>query len=590
MTTKLPPQLIDPTGSTSGQVLTSTGGASAPSFQAISSSAISNTQAGTGAVPQTIAQRFAHEVFVEEYGAKGDGTTDDTTAIQNALNCGAFVRFTAGKTYKTTARISVPTTCLRIDGTGAWMIGPGYTSAVNAFEFTGFYQGAGDIQVKSELYILPSLRNYLCGVYLQNSAFLRIHCDTIRNCTYGYFATCNAAANYCMELELTARMIWHCRNGGNTSGGAFYMQMTGTATSSYQGNRCKAFYVDDCWAAVVQDFSSSGSAGNINNLYEILECDQSTYAVYNTKALSSGNTFRFPMGITSPGNAQMFVNWDGQDSVDILGCKTNDPAFASALNFQWIGVSNRPFIAIQSGGVPTLYVSPSGSDTTGNGSTTAPFATIQKAVNVFAALDLNGGTVYVALRDGTYSAGATLSNSVNGKIAVIGNSTSPANVVVNGTFTADGSGSRLSVSSMLLNGGVVAKNSGAIEVATNMTFGAAGSGVHIQATDVGRVYLMNNYTVTGAASVHLNANLNAMILASGASACTMSGIFTFSGAVAQAFQGGQINVSGITYTGANVAGARYNAGLNAVIYTGGGGANFFPGTVAGSVGSGAQYA
>ncbi|MFP3799434.1 hypothetical protein [Paraburkholderia sp. SIMBA_027] len=536
-------------------------------------------------------------VMDPKYGAKGDcvrdasgnylSGTDDTSAIQKCLNENTYVRFPAGFAFYSASGFTVPDTCKQIEATAAWLVGPGYTSGVNGFTFSGFYQGAGDIQQRSEKYVLPSMQGFQHCAHLYNSAFLRIDCDTMRNCVWGYFQTCDSAENYCMENWLTARHIWHARNSANTDGGAFGVQMTGTATSSFQGNRCRVFYADDCWAAVKQDFSSSGTGGNINNLYEILECDQSTYAVYNTKKLSSGNTFYFPMGITSPGSANMFPNFDTQDNVEILGCKTNNPAFAAAVNFQWIGVSNRAFISVQSGGVPVLYVSTDGSDTTGNGHDTAPFATIQKAVDTFSELDLNGGTVYVALRDGSYAAGATLSKSVNGKIAIIGDTTTPTNVVVNGSFTADGAGTYLSVSAMMLRGGVVAQNGGRVDIDSSLDFDAFAGGRHIYSYNHGTVNINSNYSVTGQASYHMLAQLNGTIKNNGASAVTCTGTFSFS-AFAQAQQGAQIEVSGITYSGSGVGGSKYYATKGGGINTGG--SSGFPGSVAGTTDTNGWYA
>jgi len=79
---------------TSGQVLTSGGSGSAASWTTISTLVLN----------------------VKDYGAVGDGTTDDTTAIQNALNAGS-VFFPAGS-YKITSTISLTDKIRSINGVG----------------------------------------------------------------------------------------------------------------------------------------------------------------------------------------------------------------------------------------------------------------------------------------------------------------------------------------------------------------------------------------------------------------------------------------------------------------------------------------
>lgn len=67
--------------------------------------------AGTGAVATTVQDVLRREIWVEDFGAVGDGTTDDTVSIQAAIDwaisqSGITVRFQA-KTYKITAPLVV---------------------------------------------------------------------------------------------------------------------------------------------------------------------------------------------------------------------------------------------------------------------------------------------------------------------------------------------------------------------------------------------------------------------------------------------------------------------------------------------------
>lgn len=64
-------------------------------------------QGSSGSVATTVQTKLRETVSVKDFGAVGDGVTDDTTAIQAALNSGAkTVNFPSG-TYKITATLNV---------------------------------------------------------------------------------------------------------------------------------------------------------------------------------------------------------------------------------------------------------------------------------------------------------------------------------------------------------------------------------------------------------------------------------------------------------------------------------------------------
>ena len=67
----------------------------------------------------------------------------------------------------------------------------------------------------------------------------------------------------------------------------------------------------------------------------------------------------------------------------------------------------------------TVYVATTGSDTTGNGTQTAPFATITKALSTIPK-DLNGFSATINVAAGTYSENVTIQHFGNGNLALTG--------------------------------------------------------------------------------------------------------------------------------------------------------------------------
>jgi hypothetical protein len=110
-----------PTG-TAGYAYTGNGTSSAATFQGF-------TQNGTGAVTRTWQAKAADFISVKDFGAIGDGVTDDTSAIQKAINYAATYTpggavFLPSGTYKISAALGVPPgASMTIYGSG-----PGATS------------------------------------------------------------------------------------------------------------------------------------------------------------------------------------------------------------------------------------------------------------------------------------------------------------------------------------------------------------------------------------------------------------------------------------------------------------------------------
>ena len=99
----------------------------------------------------------------------------------------------------------------------------------------------------------------------------------------------------------------------------------------------------------------------------------------------------------------------------------------------------------------------------------------------------------------------------------------------------------------------------------------------------------NSYTITGNAAAHLYSAGTGSKLAVTSNTVTLTGTRTFSIAFAQAETLSVILSYYSTFSGGTVTGTRYSVTTNSIINTGGGGASHYPGSAAGSTGSGGIY-
>ena len=93
-------------------------------------------------------------VSIKEFGAKGDGVTDDTTAIANAINSGKAILFPPG-TYLVTSTIELPDNTV--------LVGCGFKSIIktnnnNAFSMTGTYIDVNTVPTHKKNLIVKNIR------------------------------------------------------------------------------------------------------------------------------------------------------------------------------------------------------------------------------------------------------------------------------------------------------------------------------------------------------------------------------------------------------------------------------------------------
>ncbi|PTB28836.1 hypothetical protein C9I56_11135 [Paraburkholderia caribensis] len=535
------------------------------------------------------------------YGAKGDynpttgtWTTDNTAAIQAALNSGKGVTAPPGQFFYVGSGVSVPVTCPGIMMEGATFVGPGSTSTVDGLAFNNWYQGGGDqiTHQRGQSFQLPNVQAFRYGIALYNSAWVMARCDMVKGCEAGVYSQCDTG-KYVVECDIAVRQITQCDHGFHEKIAA----NTGGDTEGVQGCRFECFYLSSCNVGIYRD--NAATSVNTFNEYYIVELDANgcsggtgnAYAIENTAISSAfaGNVYRIPLGpINCNATPSPFSRCTETNSkFEVLGfCGTDVSPYA------WAGFlpgGFRPLVR-PSAGVLNVYVDVNhGNDATGDGSVSNPYNTIAYALGKIQNLDLCGNAVIMWLLPGTYTIGLNLNTDQgpynNGHLYLRGSTGDATQIIVSGGINASGPGSRLTVEYLTVSGnGIVADNNAKVDF-DNLIFAGVGSNNHITSKNGATVTALGPVTITSGGNSFASA-IDGRITLDGVT-YTLTGTPTFSTAFAYAAYG-RISAIGSTFSGA-ATGNRYSALINGVINTAGGGANFFPGSVAGSSASGGQY-
>jgi hypothetical protein len=245
-----------------------------------------------------------------------------------------------------------------------------------------------------------------------------------------------------------------------------------------------------------------------------------------------------------------------------------------------------------------FYISSTGSDNNDGLTTATPWGTITHAYNFIRdRIDGNGYSVTIQLMDGTHQPATCVFPSVSVTPIINGNASDPSRVIVNNP-----SGPAIGA---LMGGGVQVQNFTVQAAGPEGDFGSVGSGLlantspsvivigpgmrfgpcttaHIQTYEGGTILTTvanQAYTIFGGGERHFLANGGFITIPD--AVITLQNTPAFSVAFAHA-QGGSIVAWKNTWTGA-ATGPRYLAALAGVINTAGGGANYLPGSAAGTV-------
>jgi hypothetical protein len=186
------------------------------------SSLVGYNEGDGGAVTRTVQSKFQESISVKDFGAKGDGITNDSVACQNAWN--AIAAQGGGTLYFPTGTYLINITGTGLDGVSIRGEGIGTTIcsyANNKFAVsydTGFPTGCLFIQ---DIGFIDSTRSQTkhgvycnmgaLGISFQNVRFDGLGIGLCSNSTFGYnLDSCKFTYNYCSIFNTTS-------TGANTS-------------------------------------------------------------------------------------------------------------------------------------------------------------------------------------------------------------------------------------------------------------------------------------------------------------------------------------------------------------------------------------
>lgn len=260
----------------------------------------------------------------------------------------------------------------------------------------------------------------------------------------------------------------------------------------------------------------------------------------------------------------------------------------------------------------TFYVNPStGNDNNHGLDSTHAFATRQKCWSYYQqSVDMGGtpfGTSNVCqLADATYTdqfqaVGALAGQDFAAKLTFQGNCTTPANVKINYAGLAWSGDDKAQFAIRCMRNSTSLASSNIILVQHGGTLlvvldkiemqGGASTASHFIAQINGEIVFSSNYTIVasgGGTGCSWNATSKGTILLLAPIVIDQSGGSISFGNWACVNDAGLIAATGLTFNGGST-GTRYSATTNGIINTGGGGANYFTGTIAGSTATGGIY-
>ena len=242
----------------------------------------------------------------------------------------------------------------------------------------------------------------------------------------------------------------------------------------------------------------------------------------------------------------------------------------------------------------TYYIATTGNDTTGNGSSGAPWATINKACNYIRAnIEALDFAITIQLADGTYNLTTpAVIRYLTATVIIRGNVATPANVVVHnatGTVLDIQHCSSVTVQGMKLTNatsGYLLSGMNSIINIGDLEFGAS-SGIHIYLWQRAVLDVIANYTISAGTTVHMYIGEHSVVRCFSRT-ITVTGTPAFSSGFVWCIRNSFGTWLSSTFSG-GATGTRYQGQTSSHIQVTSASATFFPGNASGVLSGNAVY-
>lgn len=342
-----------------------------------------------------------------------------------------------------------------------------------------------------------------------------------------------------------------------------------------------------------QTFASAGGANVISQTAYLALAAKATGFNSGIAASAQLNKVWRQSSLISSMIGQFIADQSGQNAVDDGTTATLEANFTLAI---------QAITQIKLFSNLNLYVNPStGNDANAGTTPTTAFRTIQRAFDIgYANYNYNRNQLTVNLAGGTYTTGLSIIGMPVGctQVNLLGNTATPTAVqitVINANAILINSGTNFNLQGVTVGASGTASgvlglgygvicSQGWISI-SNSNMGTCGT-AQITATNNGIVTIGPATLFSGNSQYGLLSQAGSLIWANGGALNYSSPVYSIANVAVSS--GGNLLTVGASITG-SATGPRYLSDYNGNIVTGGGGANFFPGSSVGSAARGGNY-